>query len=290
MLKVADLQKTVEPRLGLVARTKARSPAEVWFSVGFLGAFFAQPILDKFRDMIVSLPFTWQERLMSTRQDVAAKKELWVDMLGFTRNADFFMGRPEGDIHGVQRDLDTVEAIIDSAVATFRDVPSTNEDRDPVGAIDWQSNLISVGGPRYNPFVPMFLESSDFPYKFLEVNGSPSTVIITDNDGNTMYEPDLYIDGDSYVYNRDYGMIVKGPTGVEGITGHGRQALILAGCHSAGTQAAFYCINDLEQLRKIFAVAGNRPFQAIVGLDVARGPRDKWVLGTPNLLEVKTLT
>ena len=115
--------------------------------------------------------------------------------------------QPEDDYKPrLQTDLRVVEEAIEAAVAIFPERPKSLPDqtsgeagieRPPEKHVMWDSNLISVGGPRFNHFAAYFLkEGGSFPFRFVPDQPSdPHNYVIEHQERGTVYEPEIYSSG-----------------------------------------------------------------------------------------------
>jgi hypothetical protein len=283
---IADLKSAIRTQEGadllrLGARTGELSPALVEV---FLGALFSSTLktaFDRFSDSILRhFSEKWEANKLQAR------------LFGFCRNAEFLIGMSKWQMENpwLSHDLSALETVLDSLRGVFLQKPQTMILFDnPILRLG--SNIVCIGGPIVNVFTRLAFGLKSPPdlsplipysfnlvpdegfinadWKYLFDKRSEGNWSICNSKKTVCYVPERHeiIEENgqkSYVYPRDYAMIIRLSSICKETWQHGRRLLIIAGCHGVGTLAATRAIADHSCLNEIAARGGERDFQAIV--------------------------
>ena len=263
--------------LYLVARTGALSPADI--------SIFTDPValavITGLTEAIGGVIFDWvKDSIMSRQRERREKNELVRNILGYCRNADFFVGKKLGIPTIV--DLKAAVEILRLCIGTFSTKPELkNEEKDE--PIEFEHNLVCVGDIKNNPVTEYSFQQliKELPYHFSRQNEEFLT--LTDKSNKILLAPEYYPQQNIIV--KDYAAITQVSSLVPNFRYLGRKMLIVSGTTPSGTLGAALAIKERDEvLNQIWAETKGRDFQAILSIDL----EDKEPINM-SLLEVKQL-
>lgn len=172
--------------------------------------------------------------------------------------------------------------------------------------VELSRNLVSIGGPFRNRFSRWMMKIDPPPVEGIKISDIP-TLTYTFNlglfklpaenvgehlerreqeegqklnfpiakDGVDLYIPEVYYPVDEarrkageYECTRDYGMVIKMKSIHEKGRRNGMKNMMIAGCHSYGTQGAAMMLGEEEVLKEIWEKVGDQDFQVVIAVSV----------------------